>query len=160
MLVVAPDFDLSQPCGAIKIPPFQDMVMNKYWKVPFQAGDSGSEAFAFGTEPEGYTLASFAKRLRILDAYHPNNDQETMAFFIEGKDTSPRFNVLMLDDYMAEWRNSRITDLETYVRLACSSRFAVASRRRIFAAHRGDLQPLLKYEDFSEDELVPQLFKK
>jgi len=151
------DFDYSKPLGAINILPVQDMLMNKYWKPPFQ-DESGTQPFEFNNKQT--TLGVFAKQLKIFDAYFISNDFECIALITETDKIVEQFYLLMLDDNFADWHNSRIIDFETYILAMCATKFTIPSRRRLFGKYRGDREPVLTYEMLSEPNIEPALFRQ
>jgi hypothetical protein len=150
------DYDYSKPLGAVKILPVQDMMMDTYWKPPFQEGEGSNEAFEF--HDRQYTYGAFAKKLKIFDAYdQANNDVECAALVTDdpGKD----YYLLILDNYFADWHNSRLVEFEAYIKAICETRFTIPSRRRLFGKYRGDKDQILTYNDLDKESLVPALFK-
>lgn len=151
------DYDYSQPLGSLRIFSVQDMLMNKYWSPPAAGDDGGSEPFEFAGRQ--FTRGEFAKKLKLFDAYHLDNDVQGMAFIVD-PDAPRKFGVMMLDDYYADWSGSRVTDFETYIRAMCATRFTIPSRKRLFGKYRGDKDPALTYSALSEAELIPALFRR
>ena len=149
-------YDYAKPLGALRILPVQDMLMDKYWKPPVQEDSAGNTAFSFGDQE--YTRAAFAKKIKPFDLYHIENDAECMAFIIQSTPVESRFDVMMLDDYFADWQNSRTTDFDTYIRAMCSTHFTIPSRKRLFGKYRGDKEPVLTYDMLPQEDLTPAIF--
>ncbi len=150
-----PGYDYTKPLGAIRLMSLQDTLVGNYWQPP-AANDAGAKnAFPFGEEE--YTYASFGKMLKPFDRFYVDNEVQCMAYVIQPGATE--FKVMMLDDYYADWQNSRVSDFETYIKLMCATRFTIPSRQRIYGKYRGDKEPLLTFEELDKEEIVPALFR-
>lgn len=144
-------YDFSQPLGTIRLLPLEKVFFNE-WQPPKETDEGGLEKFEFGTK--SFTYAEFGKMLKPFDIFYPKGVQ-SMAFLFED-DTA---KVMMLDDYNADWQNSRTSDFETYIQLMCDTRFTITSRNRLYGKYRGDKDPELKYEAMNKEGVVPALFK-
>jgi hypothetical protein len=153
---VEADYDFTKPLGALKILAIEDMLNGKYWVQPFQ-DETGIRSFEFNNKE--YTLGSFAKKLKIFDAYYVINDFECMAFVLGMENIIPEFCLIMLDDYFADWHNSRVVNFETYILAMCKTRFMIPSRRKLFAKYRGDKEPVIINLTMLQDNIEPALFK-
>ena len=148
------DFDYAEVLGSIRLLPIQNSLFDQYWKPPTTPADAGT-MIEFGGKT--VSMAELGKRTKVMDAYERENDAEAMAFLTEP--FSGSWQVLLLDNYLADWRNSRLTDFSTYIQVMAATRFTIPSRKRIFGKYRGDQGPLLRWEDLSMEELVPALFR-
>lgn len=148
------DFDYSGILGSIHLLPIQTSIFDQYWKPPTTPADAEAK-IEFGGKT--MSMAELGKRTKLMDAYEPVNDAEAMAFLTEP--FSGSWRVVMLDDYLADWRNSRLTEFSTYIRVMAATHFTIPSRKRIFGKYRGDQEPLLLWEDLNKEELVPSLFR-
>ena len=148
-------YDLSKPLGALRILPLQDMIMNTKW-VPVKDTDpDANKPVSFGGKE--YTFASFSNMLRPFDFYYTDNDFQCMSFIVDPQGAEYKFEVVMLDDYFADWHNSFITDFETYIKAICATQFTIPGRQRLFGKYRGDLQPPLTFDKLNVDLLKPIL---
>ena len=148
------DFDYSGILGSIRLLPIQSSLFNQYWKPPATPADAET-MIDFGGK--AVSMAELGKRTKLMDVYEPVNDAEAMAFLTEP--FSGTWQVLLLDNYLADWQNSRLTDFSTYIQVMAATRFTIPSRKRIFGKFRGDQQPLLLWGDLNKEELVPALFR-
>lgn len=148
------DFDYSGILGGMRLLPIQESLLDLHWKPPTTAQDTATRMEFNGTE---LSLAELGARTKLFDRYEPVNDAEAGAFIT---DPDPdQWKVLMLDQYLADWQNSRLTDFRTYILAMCATRFTIPSRKRIFGKYRGDQEPLLRWEDLNTPALVPALFR-
>lgn len=102
-------------------------------------------------------MAALGARLRAFDVFHPNNDWEIMALLTDPAGGPPR--LLLLTQHAADYRRSRLTDFDTYLRAMIATRFTVPSRARLFGEYRGDLKPPLTFDQLSAQTLVPAMFR-
>jgi hypothetical protein len=151
------DYDYSGPLGSVNILPIQDMIMDKYWKTPYQQAPEADDEIEFNKQ--GYKLGVFAKKLKVFDAYHLDKDEECIALFISDPVSMENFSLLLLDNYMADWRHSNIIDFETYILSICKAGFTIPSRKRLFAKKSGDAAIIINRESIIDNELAPALFR-
>lgn len=144
------DFDYSGILGSIRLLPIQSSLLDQNWKPPTEAGTM----IEFAGKSMG--LAELGQRTKLMDMYETVNDADAMAFLTEP--CSGSWRIVMLDNYLADWRSSRLTDFATYIQVMAVTRFTIPSRRRIFGKYRGDLEPILRWEDLNTSALVPTLF--
>lgn len=147
------DLDHAGTLGRIHLQPIQNAMLNIYWKPPSTPADAETMIDFAG---KATSMADLGKRTKLMDIYEPENDAEAMAFLTQPY--SGVWEVLLLDDYLADWRNSLITDFSTYILVMAATRFTIPSRKRIFGKFRGDLEPMLRWDTMNKKDLVPALF--
>lgn len=149
-----PDFDYAGVLGGMRLLPIQESLLDLHWKPPTTAQDAATRIEFDRTE---FSLAELGARTKLFDRYEPVNDAEAAAFIT---DPDPvQWKVLMLDQYLADWQNSRLTDFSTYILAMCATRFTIPSRRRVFSKYRGDKEEMLRWEVLAGEDLTPALFR-
>lgn len=151
------DYDYSKPLGAVNIFPLQDMLMDKYWKTPFQEPPEKDKTIQFNNQD--FQLGLFAKQLKIFDAYYINSDTECMAFLTNLPINGENFYLIMLDNHLADWNQSQIIEFETYILTICENRFTIPCRKRLFSKKYEDAAVVIMKENIDKVNLVPALFK-
>lgn len=151
------DFDYSKPLGAMNVLPLQDMLMDKYWKTPFQEPPESLREIQFNNS--SFQMGKFAKKLKVFDAYYINNDAECMALLTNLPINGESHHLIMLDNYLTDWKQSNIIDFETYILSMCKTRFTIPSRKRLFSKKHVDAEILMLKENVDSEHLVPTLFK-
>lgn len=150
-----PDYDFSKPLGVVRILSLEDMLLNTKW-IPLKNTDpDASKPFDFGNKE--YTYASFSQMLRPFDFYYPDNDAQCMAFIVYPQIREYKFDVIMLDNYFADWQSSYITDFETYIKAICATQFTISGRKRLFGKYRGDQEPPISFDKLNGNLLEPAL---
>lgn len=148
-------YDFNKPLGAIRIVPLQDMMLNSKWTPPKETDPNAKEPFSFGNKE--YTHQSFGQTLRPFDFYYVDNDAQCMAFIVTPGSPEYKYEVMMLDDYFADWKNSYITDFKTYIEAICTTQFVIPARKRLFSKYRGDKETALAFESLNKAFLEPVL---
>jgi hypothetical protein len=152
------DFDYSKPLGSINILPIQDMLMDKYWKTPYQEVPEATREIQFYNQ--NISQGNFAKKIKIFDAYDINCDEECMALLTDFSINDESCHLILLDNSLSDWRQSHIIDFETYILSMCETRFTIPSRKRLFSKKHPDKISLLSYKNLDKENLIPALFKE
>lgn len=148
------DFNYDGIYGSIRLLPIQESLLDTHWKPPSTPSDANTEIDFSGIKTN---IAAIGARTKIFDRYEVQNDEEAMAFLTN--DTGENWQVLLLDNYLADWQNSRLTDFDTYIRAMAASHFTIPSRHKIFEKFRGDNEPLLRWENLRLETLTPSIFQ-
>lgn len=143
-----PGYDYKRPLGSLRLLPLEKVLINS-WKPPKASDPGGNDKFSFAGKD--YTYASFGAMLKPFDLFHVNNDLQCMAFIADPAGT--QWKVMMLDDYYADWHQSKITDFETYLKAMCKTWFTVPSRKKLFGKYRGDKEDAVTLSDLPDRKL-------
>lgn len=151
------DYDYSKPIGAIKILPIQDMLFNKAWEVPYQQPPQADEAMNFAGQAT--TLGVFSKQMRIFDYYEANAESEATVMLTDWPSGKSDFQLLLLDQYLVDWKQSNVIDFETYIRAICKTRFTIPSRKLLFGKKFLAEPVVIGKAIMNEVTITPALFK-
>jgi len=151
------DFDYSKPLGSVKILAIEEMLLNKYWVPPFQKPPELNQEMEFAGHR--LTQGAFTKKLKLFDAYEVNNESEGVALVTDVPVQGEAFHLLLLDNYLAFWKESNLIDFETYITVICKTRFTIPGRKRLFGKKFTNPVAVISKENIGKDQLTPALFK-
>jgi len=136
--------------GAIKFLAFEMCFLGDTWKNTLYDIGSQSDSEQFNFRKKEYTYNDFGKQLKPFDLF----SEETCAAFLLVPEE--RFEVLLLTDHYADWKNSRIISFENYWTLVFQTGGIIDARERYLAETGGDeLQKMVLPQ---EEAIRPGIF--
>jgi len=124
--------------GSIKFLTFEKSFLENTWQNTLYDIGSVSDNDKFVFKKNDYTYNDFGRQLKPFDLF----SEETCAAFLLIPDE--RFEVILLADHFADWKNSRIISFENYWKLVFLTGGIIDARERHLSETGGDeLQKML-----------------
>jgi hypothetical protein len=138
--------------GSVKFLTFEESFLEDTWRTTLYDMGSESDKDKFVFRKTEYTYNDFGKQLKPFDLF----SEETCAAFLLIPDE--RFEVILLTDHYADWKNSRIISFDDYWSLVFSTGAIIDARERYLSEAGGD--DLQKMALPPVERIRPAIFSK
>ena len=136
--------------GSIKFLSFEESFLGDTWRATLYDIGSESDKDKFVFRNREYMYNEFGKQLKPFDLF----SEETCAVFLLTLDE--RFEVMLLTDHYADWKNSRIISFEDYWSLVFLTGGIIEARERYLSKTNGDELPKMDLPD--SRKIKPHVF--
>ena len=139
------------PIASINIQKFEDVFLKDDWKGILYDTNSLSDSDELTFNGQSFTYNDLGKKIKPFDVY---SEETCAAILLTDKN---RFDVILLEDYYADWNNSRIVAFEDYFTLILLTGGLLQARRYYLSEIDGDNKP--KFRIKNPRSMVPKFFK-
>lgn len=140
------------PIGAINFLKFEKAFLSDTWKGILYETNSLSDSDELWFNGQSYTYDGLGKKIKPFDTY---SDATCAALLLT--DQTP-FDVILLQDHYADWKNSRRISFESYFKFILLTGGLIQARSHYLSEIDGDEEP--RFEVTSPKSLLLPFFKE